>query len=114
MKIKLEGKDIFFGFGLHFLGRVHSEMGMHPLFVTAKIKSNTDIVDLMYISARSEHFLDDRLFPFTKRDFIEKMLEDPKLEEHISEFWGHYQKTVQVEFLDKLQEAQDEEKKKKK
>ena len=54
MTIKINGKDIKFGFGLYFIGKAQSEKDTDLQGLLKSIKTVSDVIDLMYIDAKTE------------------------------------------------------------
>ena len=71
MVINIKEHDIKFGFGLYFLGKAQSHNNVDLNGLLQGLKNNTDIIDLMFLSAKTEAYLDEIDFPLTRREFVE-------------------------------------------
>ena len=115
MTIKIKEHDINFGFGLYFLGKAQGEKGVDLNGLLKGLKNNTDIIDLMFLSAKTEAYLDEVAFPLTRREFVEFFTTDKDSLKIIKQWETQFVEDIKGHFLpeNKEDEKENEEVKKK-
>lgn len=113
MTINFKEHKIKFGFGLYFLGKAQSDKGVDLNGLLQGIKNNVDIIDLMYISAKTEAYLDEINLPFTRREFISYFEENRDFDKHIKEWELKFVESVKGHFLPKEEDSENKEGEKK-
>lgn len=104
MILKINDKDVKFSFGLYFLGRAmkKNDTDLKGLLVDIAKNPISDVVDLMYFSAKIEAEIDETKLDLTKREFL-KFLEDNnefnKNDGVINQWANGLQETVKGYFL---------------
>lgn len=114
MTIDFKEHKIKFGFGLYFLGKAQSDKGVDLNGLLQGIKNNVDIIDLMYISAKTEAYLDEVNLPFTRREFITHFEENSDFNKSIKDWELKFVESIKGHFLpseEDIKEVEDSEKK---
>lgn len=72
MVLKINGQDVKFGFGLYFLGKAQKEQNTDLNGLLQSLVKNpiSDMVDLMFYSAKCEAEIDEVELKITKRQFL--------------------------------------------
>ena len=72
MILKINNKDIKLGYGLYFLGKAIKERETDIIGLLNGINKYpiSEVVDLMYFSAKCEAELDETILPISKRDLL--------------------------------------------
>lgn len=117
MVLKIKGKDIRFGFGLYFLGKAQKENGTDLMGLLQSLQKNpiSDMVDLMYFSAKCEAELDEKELEITKREFLEHLEETKDFHNTdgvIARWSKGLMETISGNFLPETKEKEDGIKKK--
>lgn len=111
MTINIDGNEIKFGFGLYFIGKAQSFFDTDLKGLLTRTKNNMDVAELMYISAKSEAFLDEKPFSYSIRDWI-SLFETDKVGNEVLTDWqtvfidsikGHFlpeDNTTDIEVVD--------------
>lgn len=112
MKLSIKGNDIKFGYGLYFLGKAQKELGTDLQGLLNSISKNpiSDVVDLMWLSAKLEAELDDVKLPISKRDFVTYLEETKDFDNdngNVSNWVKGFMDTIKDNFLPK-EDAQEE------
>ena len=108
MKVEIDGKEISFGFGLYFLGKAQGVLGLELVELLASLKTRADIVDLMYVSAKTEAYLDDKIFVYSKRDWVDLFINDTAEVKVITDWEVEFVKSVQGLFNLKQEDTESE------
>ena len=77
MILKINNKDFKFGYGLYFIGKClkENDTDLNGLLKSLVKNPITDMVDLMYFSAKCEADLDGVKLELTKRELLEYLEE---------------------------------------
>jgi hypothetical protein len=94
MKVDINGKQIKFGFGLYFLGKAQSHFNKDLGSLLTGLKNRVDIVDLMYVSAKSEAYLDDEPFEYTKREWVKLFIDDNVSDDTITQWETKFAESI--------------------
>ena len=118
MVIEIKAKEVKFSYGLYFLGKALKEYNTDLNGLLKSLIKNpiSDIVDLMYFSAKCEAELDEVKVPVTKRQFLAYLEETKDFQntDGILAKWSNgFVESIKGNFLpDETEEASDDVKKK--
>lgn len=99
MTLEVKGNSIVFGFGLYFLGKAQSDKKTDLNGLLKGLVNNTDVIDLMYISAKTEAYLDEKDLSFNRREFIDLILSDENSLTLIEKWSNEFVESVKGHFL---------------
>jgi len=112
MVLQIKGHDIKFGFGLYFLGKAQKEYHTDLNGILQSLIKNpiSDMVDLMFFSAKCEAELDDINLPISKRDFLNYLEENndfDNLNGALSKWSQNFVETIKGNFLPQQEEEKE-------
>lgn len=115
MTININDKNIKFGFGLYFLGKAQKENNTDLFGLLQSIVRNpvSDMVDLMYFSAKCEAELDEVELLITKRellDFLEENNDFKNVDGYLSKWSKKLLGTIEGNFIPKEDEEDTDDK----
>ena len=117
MVLNIKEKDVRFGLGLYFLGKCLKEFDTDLNGLLKSLVKNpiSDMVDLMYFSAKCEAEIDGIKLELTKREFLEHLeaTKDFQNTEGLLATWSNaFVESIKGNFLPETKEEEGEVKKK--
>ena len=113
MLIQIKEHSIKFSFGLYFLGKAQSHYNTDLGGLLKSLKTNADIIDLMFLSAKTESYLDEKDFPITRREFVEYFINSKNAIEEIKKWELQFVEDIKGHFLPDNEDNKEDEVKKK-
>ena len=117
MVLEINSKQVKFGFGLYFLGKCLKEYktDLNGLLQSLVKNPISDIVDLMYFSAKCEAELDEVKLQISKREFLDYLesTKDFQNTDGVLAKWSNgFVESVKGNFLPEINADEDDVKKK--